>query len=88
MFEPEIVSHNAALRMTKAEFTKGFLKYPESDEAFGFLKKNCPDCEEINFDGHFGPYIFFTADAEKYQKAKLQMMKAVKEWLDGKYKDV
>ena len=81
MFEIEITSHNAALRMTKAEFKKGFLSYPEADEAYPFLKKNCPDCQEINFDGHFGPYIYFTAEVEKYEKAKAQMMKAVTEWL-------
>lgn len=84
MFEPEIVSYNAALRMTKTEFSKGFLSYPEADEAYGFLEKNCPDCQDINFDGHFGPYIYFTADVKKYQRAKLQMMKAVKEWLADK----
>lgn len=87
MFEPEIVSYNVAVAMTKADFSKGFLSYPESDRALTFLTKECPDCHDINFDGHFGAYIFFTAEVEKYKKAKSQMSRAIKEWLDGKYKE-
>lgn len=87
MFEPEIVSYNAAIRMTKADFSKGFLSYPEADAALDYLTENCPDCEDINFDGHFGPYILFTVEANKYKKASSQMIRAIKVWLGGKYKD-
>lgn len=76
----DITGYNVAVTLTKPQFRKHFL-YPGDEGAFEFLQKHCPNCYEINYDGHFGPHIFFSADVKEYEKAKAQMTKAIEEWM-------
>ena len=76
-----IDSVNAVVELTKKQFATGFL-YPGDEGAHDFLSKQCDLCSEIDFDGMRGPFVFFTAPQEKFERAKAQMVKAIHLWLE------
>lgn len=72
-FEPEIVSYNCATRLSLNDFKKLI----SSDDHFEQLVRETPDVEQLNYDGPFGPFVFWTCDVGNFEKAKKQMSKAL-----------
>ena len=75
----EITEVTAAVTLTVDQFRRHFLEM--GDGALEFLGKKCPNVEEFNWDGHFGPYIFFRVEAKKYERTKDCVLKAVQQWM-------
>lgn len=75
----EITEITAAVTLTVDQFEHHFLEL--ANGSLDFLEKECPDVEEFNYDGHFGPYIFFRVEAKKYGRMKDKVLSAIQRWM-------
>ena len=73
-FETQIVGHHCAIELTVDQMKK---LLDLGSDAFTQLDKETPDAEKVDYEGPFGPFVFFTCVVEDLAKAKEQMTKAL-----------
>jgi hypothetical protein len=75
----DITEIGAAVTLTKDQFRVHFAD--EGNGSFDYLTEKCPAVKEFEYNGHFGPYIFFWCEAKKFERAKAQVLKAAQQWM-------